>query len=110
MSIEAKIDALIIALNLNTAALTGKATPAAQPAKDAAQPAKKAADLAPPAGEVKYDDVKTPFLKLVGKARDAALAILKPYGYENLKVAKPEHFAPILAAVTKALADLEAAA
>ena len=130
MTIEAKIDALIEALNKNTAALQGAMvtavsknaakTPEALVAASAA--AKKATEAAPapaapaqeapaapqtPAAEpnkaLTYDDVKVPFLALVKKNRDLALATLKPFGLDSLKPAKPEQFAAILAALNNAL-------
>lgn len=97
MSIEAKIEALTIALNNNTAALLGVKAPATK-LKDA--PATAAAASTPT-----YDDVKVPFLALVKKNRDLALATLKPFGLDSLKPAKPEQFAAILAALNNALAS-----
>jgi hypothetical protein len=61
----------------------------------------------PPAADAKaltYDDVKTPFLALVKKNRDLALATLKPFGLDSLKGAKPEQFAAIKTAIEAALA------
>ena len=58
-----------------------------------------------PAKALTYDDVKVPFLALVKKNRDLALATLKPFGLDSLKPAKPEQFAAILAALNNALAQ-----
>lgn len=123
MTIEAKLDALTAAVNGLTAALQAKQGPvlgidpavvasakkgtAAQPAAPAAEKAATAAAPAAPA-EAKaltYDDVKVPFLALVKKNRDLALATLKPFGLDSLKPAKPEQFAAILAALNAALAQ-----
>ena len=119
MAIEAKIDELIAALDRNTAARSaGKTEPAKEPAKAAAKTpaaliAETAAKPAPevqakaaePAKALTYDDVKVPFLALVKKNRDLALATLKPFGLDSLKPAKPEQFAAILAALNNALAS-----
>lgn len=107
MTIEAKIEALTAALIANTAALTGaKPAKSVSPSVDAAAPAAPVKAPTPPKANAKaltYDDVKVPFLALVKKDRDLALATLKPFGLDSLKPAKPEQFADILAALTKAL-------
>lgn len=104
MTIEAKIDALIAALNDNTAALTGaKPAKSVSPSVDAAAPATPMKAPKADAKALTYDDVKVPFLALVKKNRDLALETLKPFGLDSLKPAKPEQFADILAALTKAL-------
>lgn len=107
MTIEAKIEALTAALIANTAALTGaKPAKSVSPSVDAAAPAAPMKASTPPKADAKaltYDDVKVPFLALVKKDRDLALATLKPFGLDSLKPAKPEQFADILAALTKAL-------
>lgn len=131
MTIEARLDALTAAINGLTAAVqyAGNkgpvigADPAViastqKPAKEAAKPAATppaapaaatapAAPPAPPeaAKALTYDDVKVPFLALVKKNRDLALATLKPFGLDSLKPAKPEQFAAILAALNNALAS-----
>lgn len=125
MTIEAKLEALTAAINGLTAAVqyAGNkgpiigADPAVvasthKPAKEAAKPAAQApaAATAPPAAKeaakaLTYDDVKVPFLALVKKNRDLALATLKPFGLDSLKPAKPEQFAAILAALNNALAS-----
>ena len=95
MTIEAKLDALTAAINGLTAAVAG-APAKTEPAKT--EPAKTSAKA------LTYDDVKVPFLALVKKNRDLALATLKPFGLDSLKPAKPEQFAAILAALNSALA------
>lgn len=126
MTIEAKLDALTAAINGLTAAVQYAvgtkpiigADPAVKPAKEAAKaaaqaPATPAPTAAPaaapaaaqPAKALTYDDVKVPFLALVKKNRDLALATLKPFGLDSLKPAKPEQFAAILAALNNALAS-----
>lgn len=127
MTIEAKIDALIEALNKNTAALQGatvtsvskNAAKTPEALVKAAAEAAKAPQTEPTAPQtpapqapaeqpnkaLTYDDVKVPFLALVKKNRDLALATLKPFGLESLKPAKPEQFAAILAALNNALAQ-----
>ena len=115
MTIEAKLEALTAAVVGLTAAIQGaQATPSTKPAKvspsiDAAAPATQApaAPAAVPAAAkaLTYDDVKVPFLALVKKNRDLALATLKPFGLDSLKPAKPEQFAAILAALNNALAS-----
>jgi len=131
MTIEAKLDALTAAINGLTAAVQYAAgtkpiigaDPAVvastqKQAKEAAKPAAQApkgepaatAPAAPPAAPeaakvLTYDDVKVPFLALVKKNRDLALATLKPFGLDSLKPAKPEQFAAILAALNNALAS-----
>lgn len=122
MTIEAKLEALTAAVLGLTAAIEGKQISAAadkvigaiKPAKvsasiDAAAPAEPMKAPAPaatqPAKALTYDDVKVPFLALVKKNRDLALATLKPFGLDSLKPAKPEQFAAILAALNNALAS-----
>ena len=114
MSLEAKIDALTAAINRLAAATEGNSgvitqherTAAVLVAEKAAAPA-QTPDKEPAKTSAKaltYDDVKLPFLALVKKNRDAALAVLKPFGLDSLKPAKPEQFAAILAALNSALA------
>lgn len=126
MSLEAKVEALTAAVLGLTAAMQYAvgtkpiigADPAVKPAKEAAKPTAQApvtpapaAAPAPapaaaqPAKVLTYDDVKVPFLALVKKNRDLALATLKPFGLDSLKPAKPEQFAAILAALNNALAS-----
>lgn len=130
MTIEAKLEALTAAVNNLTGAImaahattlgTAKPVKSVSPSIDKAAPAAPMtapATQAPAAGspaaivaEVKavksltYDDVKVPFLALVKKNRDLALATLKPFGLDSLKPAKPEQFAAILAALNNALAS-----
>lgn len=129
MSLEVKLEALTAAVDNLTGAIvaahaTTLGTPATKPAKsvspsvDAAAPAapmkapaaaEKAPTAAPaaaaPTKALTYDDVKVPFLALVKKNRDLALATLKPFGLDSLKPAKPEQFAAILAALNNALAS-----
>ena len=109
MSIEAKIEALTAALNDNTVAL-GKAFATGGNAKQEAARAPAAAKVAEKAAgkALTYGDVKGPFLALVKKDRDAALAAIAPL--THLKEAKPEEYGNILARVNKALADAQAAA
>jgi len=112
MTIEAKIEALIVALNDNTGALLGRpkvtGSNAAQTAKAAPENIKVAEKAAGISKTPTYDDVKGPFLALVRKNRDTALAAIAPLN--NLKEAAPEEYSAILARVAKALADAEAAA
>lgn len=127
MTIEAKLEALTAAVLGLTAAVQNAvgnkpvigADPAViKSAEEAAKPAaEKAATAVPaaapaaapaatqPAKALTYDDVKVPFLALVKKNRDLALATLKPFGLDSLKPAKPEQFAAILAALNNALAS-----
>lgn len=122
MTIEAKLEALTAAVLGLTAAIEGKqisaaadkVIAAAKPAKvsasiNAAAPAEPMKAPAPAATQLAkaltYDDVKVPFLALVKKNRDLALATLKPFGLDSLKPAKPEQFAAILAALNNALAS-----
>lgn len=97
MSIEAKIDALIVALEANTAALKG-GKPAA-----AAKGETKAADA--PAALTYDKDVKPPFLALVkSHGRDFALGKLKDaFSYENLKEAEKatDKFPEIVAKISE---------
>ena len=117
MSLEAKIEALTAAVVANTAAVLSsraptpeqavkasadKPTAPAEPLKTAAQ--EQATKREEAANPVTYDTVKTPFLALVKKNRDLALATLKPFGLDSLKGAKPEQLGAILDAVNKALA------
>ena len=105
MTIEAKLDALTAAISGLTAAMTSKQpdTGAKTAPVAAVEPTKTTAT--PPATKtLTYDDIKVPFLALVKKNRDAALAALKPFGLDSLKPAKPEQFAAILAALNSALA------
>lgn len=108
MTIEAKLEALTKAVEANTVALIGRPQVQSRDKPVAATTAK----AAPPEGSVavSYDMVKVPFLALVKKNRDTALAVLKPFGLDNLKGAKPEQLPAIFKAVNKALADSEAAA
>ena len=127
MTIEAKLEALTAAVNNLTGAImaahtTTLGTPATKPARSVSPSIDKAAPAAPmtapatqapatppaaatPAKALTYDDVKVPFLALVKKNRDLALATLKPFGLDSLKPAKPEQFAAILAALNNALAS-----
>lgn len=130
MTIEAKLEALTAAVLGLTAAVQYVAgtkpiigadpavVASTKPAKEAAKPAAEkaptaapaAAPAAPPAPTeaakaLTYDDVKVPFLALVKKNRELALATLKPFGLDSLKPAKPEQFAAILAALNNALAS-----
>lgn len=120
MTIEAKLEALTVAINKLAEAYAGSATtkpaksvspsidaaaPAAPMKAPAAEKAPTAAPAAAPAKALTYDDVKVPFLALVKKNRDLALATLKPFGLDSLKPAKPEQFAAILAALNNALAS-----
>lgn len=123
MTIEAKLEALTVAINKLAEAYAGmparigksvspsidKAAPAApMTAPAAANKAPTAATTAAatqPTKALTYDDVKVPFLALVKKNRDLALATLKPFGLDSLKPAKPEQFAAILAALNNALAS-----
>lgn len=109
MTIEAKIDALIAALNANTNALTANVTAnvvKAEPPK----PAKAAKETPPPAAAdapkaLTYDSIKEPFLALVkNKGREAGVEVLKSFGAEKLPDIKPEKFADVLAAITRAAA------
>ena len=53
---------------------------------------------------LKYDDVAKAVLAVSQKhGRDAAIGVLKQFGLETLKAAKPEQFADIKAAANKAL-------
>jgi hypothetical protein len=109
MSLEDRMDALTKALNDNTNALLGRAGVQAHPAKQAAAQTKARAEVdasaktakAPDVKDkaVSYDDVKGPFLDLVKKDRELALATIKPFGLDNLKAAKPEQYYDILAAI-----------
>lgn len=127
MTIEARLDALTAAVVGLTAAIQSKgaglppivgadpaviesakkalAKPTTPPAANppATPPTPPAATAEPKA--LTYDDVKVPFLALVKKNRDLALATLKPFGLDSLKPAKPEQFAAILAALNNALAS-----
>lgn len=129
MTIEAKLEALTAAINKLSDTLAPRLVhleAATKPAKSvspsidaaapkqpmqapAAAPAATAPAAAPaaqePAKALTYDDVKVPFLALVKKNRDLALATLKPFGLDSLKPAKPEQFAAILAALNNALAS-----
>lgn len=123
MTIEAKIEALTAAVNNLTGAIAAAhattlgSDPVAKPARNAA---KAVAEHQQPNGAVTatigapadiaakvltYEDIKIPFLALVRKNRDQALATLKPFGLESLKPAKPEQFAAILSALNNALAS-----
>lgn len=104
MTIEAKIDALIAALDRNTAALQGgKAAPAAAPLSTLAPET-------PASSEKKalvYEDVQKPFLALVkSHGRDIALGEIAKVdaSLKSLKdaAAKPELFEQLLAAVQAA--------
>ena len=106
MSLEKQIEALTLAVNNNTAALIGKPVVAGTTVQQATKAAEKVAEATK--GPLSYDDVKGPFLALVKLNRDAALAAIAPLG--NLKEAKPEQYAAILAKVRKATTDAEAAA
>lgn len=112
MTIEAKLEALTIAVNNNTAALLGKpnvtGTNALTQATVAPANVKAAGKAAGATAPLTYEDVRVPFLALVKKNRDAALATIAPL--DHLNKAKPEQYASILAKVVKALADAEAAA
>lgn len=119
MALEDRMEALTKALNDNTNALLGRVGVQAHPAKQAAartaaQAAVDASAKKPePKAEAKalsYDDVKVPFLALVKLNREEALAVLKTFGLDNLKNAKPEQFYAIHKAVTAKIAELQAAA
>jgi len=77
---------------------------AAQPtATETAAPATKAenSDAAP---ALKYDDVAKAVLAVSAKhGREKAVGLLKEFGLDTLKAAKPEQFADIKAAADKAL-------
>lgn len=108
MSLETQIEALVAALNANTAALLGKQAPTTtKPPKateGAAKPEVKTAEAQPAKQAVTYDDVKGPFLELVKKDRPKALAVIggEPFKLSSLKEAKPEQYAGLLTAITKA--------
>lgn len=118
MTIEARIAELTLAVDHLAAVIQGGAqVPASKPAKNVSPSIDKAAPAAPmvapaatpaaatPAAKaLTYDDIKVPFLALVKKNRDLALATLKPFGLDSLKPAKPEQFAAILEALNAALA------
>lgn len=114
MTIEAKIEALTQALNANTAALAaaGIGKPTVQGGVKTPPPAQQAkADVKQTAQKsLSYDDVKTPFLAFAQNNRDGAIALLAPFGIDNLKKAKPEQYRDILAAVVKATAEAESVA
>lgn len=101
--IEKLLQDLTAALNANTAALLGKAAPAAPKPADAKAPAKTEATKQDGAKTaLTYDDVKGPFLQLVKKDRELALKTIAPL--PSLKEAKPEQFPDLLAKINKALA------
>lgn len=107
MSLEAKIEALTAAVIANTAALLGKQPPAAAGKvadKPATKPQENKADTQPAKQAITYDDVKGPFLELVKKDRAKALEVIgsEPFGLSSLKEAKPEQYAGLLTAITKA--------
>ena len=113
MTIEAALAALTAAVEANTAALKGAkaAAPVDSPKQDkpvdspkAAAPVDSPKQDKPAAGAQDYDSVKVPFLKLVKTNRDKALGILKEFGVESLKEAKPEQFGAILAKIQAASA------
>lgn len=110
MSIETQITELIAALDRNTKAHGGVAPPTGATAGVAMH--KAAARVATPTAEVvaavtppragktlTYEDIRGPFLEVAKVSKEQALALLKPYGLENLKGAKPENFAAILASI-----------
>jgi len=106
--LEAKIEALTVTVAELIATLKAGAAVAPAATKPATKPAATEATKteAPAAKTITYDDVKVPFLDLVKNAgRDAALAVLKPFGHENLKTVKPDQFAEVLAAIGKAAAE-----
>ena len=103
MTLEAKLDALTAAIDKLSVALTPVALTPAALTPVALTPVALTPVAPPPA--LIYEDVKVPFLALVKKNRDLALAVLKDFGLDSLKAAKPEQFATILTALNNALAS-----
>jgi hypothetical protein len=104
MSLEEKIDELIVALNKNTAAHAGKGGAAAEPAASGKRkPAAAAADEGP---KVKADDVKAALMKVkedVGTP--AAKKIISDAGADDMAdlLTKPKLFAKVMTACEAAL-------
>lgn len=110
MSLEAAIAQLTAAVEANTAALGGTATKPAAAKKGAAaaaaaQPAATPAAAAAPANG---PDVKACAQALMAlaqsKGRDAAVAVLAPFGVPKVTDLKPEQFAAFSMAVAAAQA------
>jgi hypothetical protein len=133
MSIEAKIDALIAALDRNTAAHSnGTAAPAADPTPapakpKAAAPAEKVkAATAKPSAAQNAEAAKAPIAKTVTQQdiqqagidltelaeldRAAAVGILQEFGVAKMTAAKPEQIPAIHARVKAKLVELKGGA
>lgn len=93
----ARLIAVINAAGITTCAQESgaKKSAATQPA---ATKAVKAETAAASPSELKYADIQKPFLKLVNKNRDKAVALLAELGVPSLKAieGKPELFADVL--------------
>lgn len=106
MSLEAKIDELIVAINANTAARKGEAGAAATGGK----PDKPKVDKTPPKSKYTATQVQTAVVEVKdAKGSDAAKEIIEKYAGEGEKLAKlitmPEKFEAVMAACAEALAD-----
>lgn len=53
--------------------------------------------------ELVYADIQKPFLKLVQKSREDAVALLEGFKFKTLKDAKPAQFAAVLEKIEAAL-------
>lgn len=74
----------------------GATSATAQVALPVEKPAEKQAELT-------YEGLKQPFLNLVkAKGRDFAIGVIKPFASLKEIEGKPEHYATVLAAITKA--------
>lgn len=102
MSLEAKIDALIVALEANTAARQGdKATGSAGTAKAGAAD-KKAADKKPAKPKASVEQVKTAVMSVKDTIdSETAKGLIEKYAGDGEKLAKlltlPEHFDAVVA-------------
>lgn len=70
-----------------------------------APPEKATKAAVEPTKELVYADIQKPFLKLVGKSRDKAVAYLKGRGWKTLQEAKPATFAEVLAEINALLGE-----
>lgn len=113
MSLEAKIEALTVAVNTLTAKLAhiGQSLPD-EPTKTAAPTGEAAAaapqdqskSTAPAPSEVTYQQIADAFRPFAGKNREAAVALLAKFGATKGPDLKPEQFADFYAELQKAAA------
>jgi hypothetical protein len=116
MSLEARIEALTVAINANTAALQGDKQPAAQTAGTkqevskektvAAKPGSKGKVAPAAANATSFEQVTKAVLDLAAKDKNKAVTILQGFNVSKASELTEDQYAPVLAKLAGALGAL----